>query len=142
LLLLPHTGVSTADPSIPSLEISSKYLDADNIEALHVRAAGHPRPGPLVMLLGCHTSAAQVDFLASVARFLRNGAPVVVGTLSVIHATQAGLLASRLLAATTAPGHVATRFDEALLQVKRELLAAGHGVAFTLVAYGHSSWRL
>lgn len=142
LVLLPHTGESTIDPLIPSLEISSKFLDADNIEALHVRAGPHPRPGPLVLLLGCHTSVAQVDFMGTVGRFVRSGAPVVVGTLSVIHATQAGLLAARLLEAATAPGHVATRLDEALLQVKRELLAAGHGVAFTLVAYGHSSWRL
>ena len=142
LVLLPHTGESPVDPLIPSLEISSKYLDADNIEALHVRAAANSRPGPLVLLLGCHTSVAQVDFMGTVGRFMRSGAPVVVGTLSVIHATQAGLLATRLLEAATASGHVATRFDEALLQVKRELLAAGHGVAFTLVAYGHSSWRL
>lgn len=142
LVLLPHTGKSTIDPAIPSLEISNLYLDADNIEPLHVRAPALARPGPLVLLLGCGTSVAEIDFMGTVGRFVRSGAPIVVGTLSVIHSTQAALLATRLLQATGAPAHAAQRFDEAVLAVKRSLLADGHGMAFTLVAYGHSAWRL
>ncbi|KFN48093.1 hypothetical protein N787_06545 [Arenimonas metalli CF5-1] len=142
LVLLPHTGKSTIDPAIPSLEISNLYLDADNIEPLHVRAPALARPGPLVLLLGCGTSVAEIDFMGTVGRFVRSGAPIVVGTLSVIHSTQAALLATRLLQATGAPAHAAQRFDEAMLAVKRSLLADGHGMAFTLVAYGHSAWRL
>ena len=142
LVLLPHTGKSTIDPAIPSLEISSLYLDADNIEPMHVRAPTLGRPGPLVLLLGCGTSVAEVDFMGTVGCFLRSGAPLVVGTLSVVHSTQAALLANRLLEATSAPAHETRRFDEAMLQVKRSLLAEGHGMAFTLVAYGHSAWRL
>ncbi len=142
LVLLPHTGKSTVDPAIPSLEISNLYLDADNIEPMHVRAPTLARPGPLVLLLGCGTSVAEIDFMGTVGRFVRSGAPIVVGTLSVIHATQAALLATRLLQATGTPAHVAQRFDEAMLAVKRSLLAEGHGMAFTLVAYGHSAWRL
>jgi hypothetical protein len=142
LVLLPHTGKSTVDPAIPSLEISNLYLDADNIEPMHVRAPTLARPGPLVLLLGCGTSVAEIDFMGTVGRFVRSGAPLVVGTLSVIHSTQAALLATRLLQATNAPTHVAQHFDEAMLAVKRALLAEGHGMAFTLVAYGHSAWRL
>ena len=142
LVLLPHTGKSTIDPAIPSLEISNLYLDADNIEPMHVRAPALARPGPLVLLLGCGTSVAEIDFMGTVGRFVRSGAPIVVGTLSVIHSTQAALLATRLLQATGAPAHAAQRFDEAMLAVKRSLLAEGHGMAFTLVAYGHSAWRL
>ncbi len=142
LVLLPHTGKSTIDPSIPSLEISNLYLDSDNIEPIHVRAPALDRPGPLLLLLGCGTSVAEIDFMGTVGRFVRSGAPIVVGTLSVIHSTQAALLATRLLEATGAPLHPTQRFDEAMLAVKRSLLADGHGMAFTLVAYGHSAWRL
>lgn len=142
LVLLPHTGKSIIDPAIPSLEISNLYLDADNIEPLHVRDPALDRPGPLVLLLGCGTSVADIDFMGTVGRFIRSGAPIVVGTLSVVHSTQAALLATRLLQATGQPAHDALRFDEALLSVKRALLAEGHGMALTLVAYGHSAWRL
>lgn len=142
LLLMPHSAESPTTEHTLALEISGRYLDADNIEAFHVRGSGLGRNGPLVLLLGCQTTVADVDFMNFVRRFLQSEAPLVVGTQSVIHASQAGLLATRLLAAAGAPGHVATRFDEALLQVKRELLAEGRGLAFTLVAYGHSSWRL
>jgi hypothetical protein len=67
---------------------------------------------------------------------------VVVGTLSVVHATQARRLAQRLLDTALAPDGQALRLDEALLKVRRGLLAEGNGVAFTLMAYGHSTWRL
>ena len=105
-----------------------------------------PNGGPynvtVPMLLGCATQIADIPFLNFVKEFHLNGAPVVIGTLSTIHGTQAALLAERLLGLIADPQHHAERIDEALLKVKRGLLAEGHGVAFTLISYGHSSWRL
>jgi hypothetical protein len=95
-----------------------------------------------VLLLGCSTSLTEVSFLDFVRAFHAAGAPVVIGTLSIIHASQADLVVRRLLEATTHPAHTAQRLDEAMLTVRRELLAEGHGSAFTLMAYGHSAWRL
>lgn len=142
MVLLPHTADSTNFPGIPTLEVSKDVLEGSHLDETLVRARPPPAKGPLVLLLGCSTTFAEVPFLNFVQGFNLKGAPIVIGTLSIIHGTQAALLAERLLGAIADPQHTAARFDEAVLQVKRDLLAKGHGVAFTLIAYGHSSWRI
>jgi hypothetical protein len=142
MVLLPHTADSTNFPGIPTLEVSKDVLEGSHLDETLVRALPPPAKGPLVLLLGCSTTFAEVPFLNFVQGFNLKGAPIVIGTLSIIHGTQAALLAERLLGAIADPQHAAARFDEAVLQVKRDLLAKGHGVAFTLIAYGHSSWRI
>lgn len=140
LLLLPHSDKSSAFAGIPSLEVSKDELAASNLSEKYVHTGD--AHGPLVLLLGCSTSFADLPFLNFVRRFHLKGAPVVVGTLSVVHATQARHLAQRLLALALAPKSQALRLDEAMLQLRRDLLAEGHGVSFTLMAYGHSAWKL
>lgn len=140
LLLMPHSTESPDFDGIPALEISSKVIAATNLDEDFVHVGGGK--GPLVLLLGCSTSLAEVPFLDFVRAFHAAGAPVVIGTLSIIHASQADLVVRRLLEATTQPAHEALRLDEAMLTVRRGLLAEGHGSAFTLMAYGHSAWRL
>ena len=140
LLLLPHSTESPDFDGIPALEISNAVIAASNLDEDFVHVGGGK--GPLVLLLGCSTSLAEVPFLDFVRAFHAAGAPVVIGTLSIIHASQADLVVRRLLEATTSPAHAAQRLDEAMLAVRRRLLAEGHGSAFTLMAYGHSAWRL
>lgn len=140
LLLLPHSTESPDFEGIPALEISNAVIAASNLDEDFVHVGGGK--GPLVLLLGCSTSLAEVPFLDFVRAFHAAGAPVVIGTLSIIHASQADLVVRRLLEATTSPAHAAQRLDEAMLAVRRQLLAEGHGSAFTLMAYGHSAWRL
>lgn len=142
MVLLPHTADSTNFPGIPTLEVSKDVLEGSHLDETLVRARPPPAKGPLVLLLGCSTTFAEVPFLNFVQGFNLKGAPIVIGTLSVIHGTQAALLAECLLGLIADPQHRAERIDEALLKVKRSLLAEGHGVAFTLISYGHSSWRL
>lgn len=138
LLLMPHSDKSSVFAGIPSLEVSKDELAASNLSEKYVHTGD--AHGPLVLLLGCSTSFADLPFLNFVRRFHLKGAPAVVGTLSVVHATQAHRIAQRLLALALAPQ--ALRLDEALLQLRRDLLAEGNGVSFTLMAYGHSAWRL
>lgn len=140
LMLLPHSTESPDFDGIPALEISSVTVASSNLDEEYVHVG--EGKGPLVLLLGCSTSMTEVSFLDFVRQFHAAGAPVVIGTLSIIHASQADLVLRRLLEATTDPAHPARRLDEAMLGVRRELLAQGHGIAFTLMAYGHSAWRL
>ena len=58
-----------------------------------MRASPPPAKGPLVLLLGCSTTFAEMPFLNFVQGFNLKGAPIVIGTLSIIHGTQAALLA-------------------------------------------------
>ena len=141
MVLMPHSAQSEQE-QVATLEVSKDELLVSLLDDRLVRGEPPPAKGPLVMLLGCATQIADIPFLNFVKEFHLNGAPVVIGTLSTIHGTQAALLAERLLGLIADPQHHAERIDEALLKVKRGLLAEGHGVAFTLVSYGHSSWRL
>ncbi len=142
LMLMPHSGESTELPGIPILEVSLHDLHASHLDGTYVRAGDSGIKGPLVMLLGCSTTFAETPFLNFVRRFNLSGAPIVIGTLSIIHGTQASTVAKQLLVAIAKPEHEVLRFDEAILGVKRRLAAAGHSVAFSLIAYGHSSWRI
>ena len=142
LVLMPHSEESRQLPGIPILEVSLNELHASHLDEAYVRAEGAGGNGPLLLLMGCSTTFAETPFLNFVRRFNLSGAPIVIGTLSIIHGTQASMVTQQLLAAIAKPGHEVQRFDEAILGVKRRLAAAGHSVAFSLIAYGHSSWRL
>ncbi|MBL8389580.1 MAG: hypothetical protein JNK17_15310 [Hydrogenophaga sp.] len=140
LLLMPHSDKSSVFVGMPSLEVSKDELAASNLSEKYVHTG--EAHGPLVLLLGCSTSFADLPFLNFVRRFHLKGAPAVVGTLSVVHATQAHRVAERLLELALSPDAGTLRLDEALLRLRRALLAEGNGVSFTLMAYGHSAWRL
>jgi hypothetical protein len=137
LVLLPHSDRTKKISKMPILEFSDQELVITRLDRSFVHLGNDQ--GPLVLLLGCSTTLSSLPFLNFVRGFHLEGAPVVVGTLSVIHATQARLLAQRILDIGMG---TARRLDETLLLVRRSLLAEGNGVAFTLMAYGHSSWQL
>ncbi len=140
LVLLSHSGASQDIEDAGALEISTDHRTIGLLDDEYVHTG--EGKGPLVLLLGCSTSLSDVPFLSSVRQFHESGAPVVIGTLSVIHGSQAHLIVQRLLALAMDPARSGQRLDEALLRVRRDLLAQGHGVAFTLSAYGHSSWHI
>lgn len=140
LVLLSHSGASKDIEDAGALEISTDHRTIGLLDDEYVHTG--EGKGPLVLLLGCSTSLSDVPFLSSVRQFHESGAPVVIGTLSVIHGSQAHLIVQRLLALAMDPARSGQRLDEALLRVRRDLLAQGHGVAFTLSAYGHSSWHI
>lgn len=143
MLLLPHSGHSPNYGTLPALEISSSRLVNSNIKAKYVVRDGSDATGPLVLLLGCSTALASIDYLNAVRRFHRAGAPVVLGTLAMVDASQASLVARRMVEAIRRSSSTAnSRFFEVLLQLKRQLLSEGHGVAIGLISYGHSSWRI
>jgi hypothetical protein len=140
LVLLSHSGESKDIDDAGALEISTDHKTIGLLDNEYVHTGDGK--GPLVLLLGCSTSLSDIPFLSSVRQFHESGAPVVIGTLSIIHGSQAHLIVQRLLELAMDPSRTGQRLDEALLRVRRDLLAQGHGVAFTLSAYGHSSWRI
>jgi hypothetical protein len=142
LLLLPHSGDSPEVLNMPALEVSATWLESSRVDPAYVRPSANETTGPLVLLLGCSTALADIDFLNFVRKFYRCGAPMVLGTLAAIHSTQASLVACRLLGELKGRSGTQARFDEVLLKVKCELLAQGHDVALGLVAYGHGAWRI
>jgi hypothetical protein len=142
MLLMPHSADSAETPGIPALEVSGDLLESIELEFGYVQPEGATGPGPVVFLLGCSTALNELPFLAFARKFATAGAVLVVGTLATVHATQAHRLATLLIREVDADPAAKRSFDEALLAIRRELLAQGDPVALCLTAYGHSAWCL
>ena len=140
LILLAHSDKSKDFGGFEALEISTDFLSMSNLDEEYVHMDGGK--GPLVLLLGCSTSQADIPFLSSVRQFHAAGAPAVIGTLSIVTGPQAHLIVREWLELAMDTTRVGQRLDEAMLKVRRNLMAHGNCMAFTLMAYGHSSWRI
>lgn len=141
LVLLPHSANSPGVTDMPALEIANSWLESSSLDEDYVHPEGSDGPGPLVLLLGCSTALTDIAFLNFVREFKRSGASIVLGTLATIHGKQAAAFANRLLGQMKAQGN-GRPFDQTLLRVKQELLAAGEPFVLSLAAYGHSSWHI
>jgi hypothetical protein len=146
MVLLVHHDIASND--LPEIEIGEeKFLSVADLDRQYVLGPSRDRR-PVVLLIGCKTAREeQVDFHSFVAGFRRNGAAAVIGTLATIlgrHATPVtqGLikaLEELMGASSSANGLV---LGDALLVVRRRLLAAGVPMALCLVAYGDADWQL
>ncbi|VDO17021.1 unnamed protein product [Brugia timori] len=103
---------------------------------------GREKRSPLVMVLGCSTGLTGVSFVNSISQFRKSGAAVTVGTVALITGRQTVSFVQRFLDALRTAASQQMTFDEAFLQVKREMLADGNPFVLSLVAYGDSGWEL
>jgi hypothetical protein len=118
---------------------------------------------PVVLLLGCDTAVARNDPQTFVARFRDAGAALVVGTIAPVlgeHAAQvaSGLVRTlralmdrqatggngddRVAGADGGMGEEATTFGDAMVAVRRQLLATGELTALCVTAFGDANWQL
>jgi hypothetical protein len=139
LVLLPHQLVAESEPT---LEIAAdQQLPRSFLNRALVAAGDEP---PVVLLLGCETALADVDFENFVIGFLRYGAAVVIGTVATVLGYQAAPVAAalvrRLSEASAAPSE--TSFGEVIRAARAGLLADGHVMALSLTAYGDSDWHV
>lgn len=147
LVLLPHSLPDPQTMKMPALEIGHDILNSSQLDAIHVcgplrfKNNVDAKPGPAVLLLGCSTDFAQYPFQNFVARFARCGASLVLGTLSPIRGRHTVSFVRELLKELKHPQQPGERtFGEALLLVKRHLLANGDPFALALTAYGNAGW--
>jgi hypothetical protein len=140
LLLLPHSERSTKTFNVPALEISGDLYSIEGMEKDFV--IGPLSQRPLVMVLGCSTGLTGVSFVNSISQFRKAGAAVTLGTVALITGRQTTNFVERFLHALRTAADSKLPFDEAFLQVKREMLAEGDPFVLSLVAYGDSGWRL
>ena len=142
LVLLPHSLLHPDEEQMAALEIGARLLRASQLERHHV-CGPESKVGPVVLLLGCSTELTDIPFQNFVSLFKANGASLVLGTLSVIRGRHAVRFCQRLLSALKeTSSHPGATFGEALLEVKRTMLAEGDPFVLTLAAYGDAGWRL
>jgi hypothetical protein len=137
-VLLPHTLTAESEPA---LEIAASERLPRSFMSKALVGVGDP---PIVLLLGCETALADVDFENFVIGFLRYGAAIVVGTVATVLGYQAAPVASALVTelAKAAAARKAASFGEVIRSSRAQLLAEGHVMALSLTAYGDSDWQL
>jgi len=149
LLLLSHTELYA--PNGAALEIAKKTAPERRVVAeitKHHVNLNPDHPGPIVMLLGCTTAVPQDDFQSFVVQFKEMGASLVVGTIAPVLGRHAGRVAEalveKLLATTSVTGRTGQGavFGDAMLAIRRELLAKGVLMSLCLTAYGDADWRI
>lgn len=147
LVILCHTDKKLrAGTTAVQIEIGAKgkkeWLDVDGINGKYVLGpSGGPQP--VLLLMGCTTALESAPFSNAVANFQRNGTAIVLSTLASILGEHAALTTARLIEqlAQIADKRQMT-FGDALLKVRRELLADNVPMVLALVAFGDADWRL
>ena len=138
LVLMPHT---LEQDHLMLLEIGDgEQLPVDALRGPYVRASA--RYQPIVLLLGCETAAPDIPFQGFVQRFMRNGAALVLTTLTPIRGRHAVPVAKILLTELKHAAEKGQTFGDALLGMRRRALAAGLPMVLSLVAYGEVDWQL
>lgn len=141
VLALPHSIGKDADLG---LEIGGTELRLRYLDDTYVRAKPDLKP-PLLILLGCDTAAAgdAKAYARHVAFFRQATAPVILGTLASVDATDAARVATKLIEhLTTALAGGPVRFGSVLRATKREAVAGGLIIALGLVGFGDADWKL
>ncbi|HUW14651.1 MAG TPA: hypothetical protein VM537_33330, partial [Anaerolineae bacterium] len=147
LVLLPHTGMHriqrpTVTMTVPVLEIGrNMQLLRGYITGKHVRSE-KSATGPIVMLLGCNTQDTSMPFQSFSAQFRRQGAAVVLGTLTSVLGRHAAPIAAWFVHDLERAAAQEGFFGDAFLELRRRALADGLAMALCLVAYGDADWRL
>jgi hypothetical protein len=140
LVALPH---SEQVDNIITLQIGdgSDPLRRTHLKAKHVGDQDR-EPGPIILLLGCDTTAPKIGFHDFVSGFRNLHASVVVGTVATVLGRQAAPVARELVSALVANDGNSETVGEAMRAVKSRLVAADNPMALTLTAYGDADWKL
>ncbi|MDQ3897122.1 MAG: CHAT domain-containing protein [Actinomycetota bacterium] len=143
LVAVPHHEMDTErDPAVSCLELGRALLPAAGIEVEHV-GSGDVLPGPIVVLLGCNTGLDDTPLDSFAGAFRQRGASIVVCTLGELIPDQASGAAQALVTELAA----AIRFldntlGDALLRVRRALLAKSVVLGLLVVGHGDADWLL
>lgn len=140
LVLLPHSEERHPDTGMPALEIGGDLISRSWLGPEHVVTPG--AAPPVVLLLGCTTTVTDLPFQNFAEAIKKNGAAVVLGTLSVVLGRHAAPFAVALLEALHAAAGKGLKFGDVLLNVKRRRIGAGDPFALSLLAYGDVSIRM
>jgi hypothetical protein len=137
LVALPH---NIEEKPFHMLQIATNEdLALDEIERTHVAPRGAP-VGAAVLLLGCNTANAQVQYYDFVNEFRCAGAALVIGTLTYVLGPQAARMASEFVTQIWATSESKT-IGEIMREVRGRMLVADNPMALAITAFGDADWR-
>lgn len=107
-------------------------------------AAGQ-RANPLVMVLGCGTAGTGSDMYSAPTRFLAEGAPAVVASITNVlgrHIVPVGVRLIEGLRAASRAGGSGSLLGDAMLATRRRCVLEGNAAVLALVSFGDTDWQL
>jgi hypothetical protein len=145
LVLLPHCELNPKE-NLKFLEIGDREgheanLLLNDLSSEYLRSA-NSGANQVVLLLGCITGYSEDSYKSFVSRLRYHGAAIIVATLSVVLGRHAAPVASQLVKelAALSEARPEISFGEALLSVRRKLVAQDILVVLGFVAYGDARW--
>ena len=137
LVALPH-NVDT--------ELGFQALQIGKDQDLAINEIGTDYKPPresVILLLGCNTAAAEVDYEDFVAGLRSAGAAVVVGTTTYVLGMQAAPVAREFVRRFwSRTGSEVQPMGEVLRSVRTRMVRDGNPLALAVAAYGGADWRL
>jgi hypothetical protein len=137
LVALPHNVDN--DLGFQALQISADQELALNEIGTEYR----PPAESVILLLGCNTAAAAVEYEDFIAGLRSAGASVVVGTITYVLGMQAAPLAREFVRQFWS--HSSTEsipMGELVRAVRTRMVRDGNPLALAITAYGGADWRL
>ncbi len=98
----------------------------------------------VILMLGCNTAAAAVEYEDFIARLRSAGAAVVVGTVTYVLGMQAAPLAREFVRQfwLRGGGDQVVPMGEVVRAVRTRMVRAGNPMALAICAFGGADWRL
>lgn len=145
LLMLTHTV--SVPGGISALEIedgkdaATMLLESTSLESLkpYLKKA---QP-PIVLLIGCSTGIAKIEFTGFITGFRQIGAAIIVSTGAAILGRHAVPVTEELLKFLNEfSSQPSVSFGEVMRQVKQRMLAQGFPMVLTMMSYGDADWQI
>lgn len=137
LVALPHNVDN--DLGFQALQISGDQELALNEIGVDYR----PPAQSVILLLGCNTAAAAVEYEDFIAGLRGAGAAVVVGTITYVLGMQAAPLAREFVRQFwSQPADQAVSMGEVVRAVRTRMVRAGNPLALAITAFGCADWLL
>ncbi len=145
LLMLTHTVPVSG--GIPALEIedgknkANMLLESTALESLeqYLKRADPP----IVLLIGCSTGNARIEFNNFIASFRQIGAAIIVSTGAAILGRHAVPVTEELLKTLSELSNQPNvSFGEVMRLVKQRMLSRGFPMVLTLMSYGDADWQI
>jgi hypothetical protein len=137
LVALPHNVDN-------ELGFQALQISADRELALNEIGTDYrPPPESVILLLGCNTAAAVVEYEDFIAGLRGAGAAVVVGTITYVLGMQAAPLAREFVRQFWSLGaDQAVPLGEVVRAVRTRMVRDGNPLALAMTAFGGADWRL
>ena len=142
IVLLTHISPCAEDPRQAQMEIGQGIgLPQPYISWKYVLPSENA-PRPVVLLLGCTTMTTAIPFRSFAASFRREGAAIVLSTITQVLGRQVAPISALLVTSLEQAAKKGLGFGDALLLVRRKAMASGIPMVLSLVGIGDADWRL